>query len=49
MYHCISKHHKTHRRAKPTIALLQYEARKYGVRSGMAGFIAKKLCPHLIL
>ncbi|KAJ9107004.1 hypothetical protein QFC19_002872 [Naganishia cerealis] len=25
-----------------------YEARKYGVRSGMAGFIAKKLCPHLI-
>lgn len=28
---------------------LQYEARKYGVRSGMAGFIAKKLCPHLIL
>lgn len=27
----------------------QYEARKYGVRSGMAGFIAKKLCPHLIL
>ncbi|KAJ9114488.1 hypothetical protein QFC20_001361 [Naganishia adeliensis] len=35
------------RRAKPTIPL-QYEARKYGVRSGMAGFIAKKLCPHLI-
>ncbi|KAG8898683.1 hypothetical protein FRB99_007231 [Tulasnella sp. 403] len=30
-----------------------YEARKYGVRSGMPGvvssFIAKKLCPHLIL
>ncbi|KAG5650201.1 hypothetical protein H0H81_000326 [Sphagnurus paluster] len=25
-----------------------YEARKYGVRSGMAGFIAKKLCPELI-
>ncbi|WVR06908.1 hypothetical protein IAU60_003944 [Kwoniella sp. DSM 27419] len=26
-----------------------YEARKYGCRSGMAGFIAKKLCPHIIL
>ncbi|KAL6310385.1 DNA/RNA polymerase [Sparassis latifolia] len=26
-----------------------YEARKYGVRSGMPAFIAKKLCPHLIL
>lgn len=26
-----------------------YEARKYGVRSGMAGFVAKKLCPDLIL
>lgn len=25
-----------------------YEARKYGVRSGMAGFVAKALCPHLI-
>ncbi|EFI28154.1 DNA polymerase IV [Coprinopsis cinerea okayama7 len=25
-----------------------YEARKYGVRSGMAGFIGKKLCPQLI-
>lgn len=25
-----------------------YEARKYGCRSAMAGFIAKKLCPHLI-
>ncbi|KAF8070684.1 IMS-domain-containing protein [Lyophyllum atratum] len=25
-----------------------YEARKYGVRSGMPGFIAKKLCPELI-
>ena len=24
-----------------------YEARKFGVRSGMAGFVAKKLCPHL--
>ncbi|EMD37296.1 hypothetical protein CERSUDRAFT_113946 [Gelatoporia subvermispora B] len=26
-----------------------YEARKYGVRSGMASFIATKLCPNLIL
>ncbi|OCH87051.1 DNA/RNA polymerase [Obba rivulosa] len=26
-----------------------YEARKYGVRSGMASFIAAKLCPDLIL
>ncbi|VDC06396.1 unnamed protein product [Peniophora sp. CBMAI 1063] len=26
-----------------------YDARKYGVRSGMAGFVAKKLCPELIL
>ncbi|TFK54490.1 DNA/RNA polymerase [Heliocybe sulcata] len=25
-----------------------YEARKFGVRSGMPGFIAKKLCPDLI-
>jgi len=25
-----------------------YEARKFGCRSGMAGFVARKLCPHLI-
>lgn len=25
-----------------------YEARKYGCRSAMAGFVAMKLCPHLI-
>jgi len=24
-----------------------YEARKFGCRSAMAGFVAKKLCPHL--
>lgn len=24
-----------------------YEARKYGCSSAMAGFVAKKLCPHL--
>ncbi|KAH7925515.1 IMS-domain-containing protein [Leucogyrophana mollusca] len=26
-----------------------YEARKYGVRSGMAAFVAKKLCPELMI
>ncbi|KXH53264.1 impB/mucB/samB family protein [Colletotrichum salicis] len=26
-----------------------YVARKYGCRSGMAGFVAKKLCPELVL
>ncbi|KAI0890966.1 DNA/RNA polymerase [Annulohypoxylon nitens] len=26
-----------------------YVARKFGCRSGMAGFVAKKLCPHLLL
>ncbi|EKM80636.1 hypothetical protein AGABI1DRAFT_55621 [Agaricus bisporus var. burnettii JB137-S8] len=39
-------------KGKPFGAILStasYEARKYGVRSGMAGFVAKKLCPDLIL
>lgn len=31
------------------LATSSYEARKYGVRSGMAIFIAKELCPHLII
>ncbi|KAL0956325.1 hypothetical protein HGRIS_002477 [Hohenbuehelia grisea] len=31
------------------ISTASYEARAFGVRSGMSGFIAKKLCPGLIL
>ncbi len=30
------------------IAAASYEARKFGVKSAMAGSLAKKLCPHLI-
>ena len=30
------------------ISTANYIARKYGVRSAMPGFIAKKLCPQLI-
>jgi len=30
------------------ISTANYEARKYGVRSAMPGFIAKKLCPDLV-
>ncbi|KAJ7188315.1 hypothetical protein C8R46DRAFT_1205488 [Mycena filopes] len=30
------------------VSTASYEARKYGVRSGMASFIAKKLCPQLV-
>ncbi|KAF9529242.1 DNA/RNA polymerase [Crepidotus variabilis] len=33
---------------KGVLTTASYEARKYGVRSGMAGFVAKKLCPDLI-
>ncbi|KAH7916561.1 IMS-domain-containing protein [Hygrophoropsis aurantiaca] len=31
------------------LSTASYEARKYGVRSGMAAFVAKKLCPELII
>lgn len=34
---------------KAMISTSNYEARKYGVRSAMPGFIALKLCPELIL
>jgi DNA polymerase kappa len=30
------------------ISTANYEARKYGVRSAMPGFIAKRLCPDLV-
>ena len=30
------------------ISTANYEARKYGVRSAMPGFIARKLCPNLM-
>ncbi|GBG64296.1 hypothetical protein CBR_g41215 [Chara braunii] len=30
------------------ICTANYEARKYGVRAAMPGFIARKLCPHLV-
>ena len=33
---------------KGVLTTCNYEARKYGCRSAMAGFVAKKLCPHLI-
>lgn len=33
---------------KGVLTTASYEARKFGVRSGMAGFVAKKLCPELI-
>jgi len=31
------------------LSTANYVARKYGVRSAMPGFIAKKLCPELII
>lgn len=33
---------------KGVLTTCNYEARKYGCRSAMAGFVAKKLCPQLI-
>ncbi|KAH9839306.1 DNA/RNA polymerase [Rhodofomes roseus] len=34
---------------KGVLTTASYEARKFGARSGMSAFIAKKLCPELIL
>lgn len=34
---------------KGVLTTCNYLARKFGVRSGMASFVAKKLCPHLVL
>lgn len=31
------------------LSTASYDARKFGVRSGMPGFIAKKLCPDLVM
>jgi len=31
------------------LSTANYIARKYGVRSAMPGFVAKKLCPELII
>jgi DNA polymerase kappa len=33
---------------KGVLTTCNYQARKFGCRSGMAGFVAKKLCPQLI-
>ena len=33
---------------KGVLTTCNYEARKFGCRSGMAGFVAKKLCPQLV-
>ncbi|PKS08698.1 hypothetical protein jhhlp_004751 [Lomentospora prolificans] len=34
---------------KGVLTTCNYHARRFGVRSGMASFVAMKLCPHLIL
>lgn len=34
---------------KGVLTTCNYVARKYGIRSGMASFVAKKLCPQLVL
>lgn len=34
---------------KGVLTTCNYEARKFGCRSGMAGFVAKKLCPQLVM
>ncbi|PLB51618.1 IMS-domain-containing protein [Aspergillus steynii IBT 23096] len=34
---------------KGVLTTCNYEARKFGVRSGMASFVAQKLCPQLVL
>lgn len=33
---------------KGVLTTCNYEARKFGCRSGMAGFVAKKLCPQMV-
>ncbi|WP_417356622.1 DNA polymerase IV [Flavobacterium sp.] len=34
--------------SRGVVAAASYEARKFGVRSAMSGYLAKKKCPHLI-